>query len=103
MEMKNRFPKGWNEARVRELLEHNETQAEEEAVAEDEAAFRRRDNGRPERTRTYNWKADHARGDPSKRGNRVTSKIIRQDGDTARRSSSTQNLLRAQTPRGSHF
>jgi len=39
----NRYPAGWNEARVRRLLQHYETQTEEEAVAEDEAAFRRRD------------------------------------------------------------
>ncbi len=32
------FPEGWNEERVRKLLEHYETQSEEEAVAEDEAA-----------------------------------------------------------------
>ena len=43
MKKQNRFPKGWNEARVREVLEHYESQTEEEAVAEDEAAFRRRD------------------------------------------------------------
>ena len=34
-----RFPNGWDEARVRRALEHYETQSEEEAVAEDEAAF----------------------------------------------------------------
>ena len=38
-----RYPTGWNEERVRKLLQHYETQTEEEAVAEDEAAFRRRD------------------------------------------------------------
>src|SRR5262247_532129 len=37
------YPAGWNEDRVRKLLQHYETQTEEEAVAEDEAAFRRRD------------------------------------------------------------
>jgi hypothetical protein len=37
------YPAGWNEDRVRKLLLHYETQTEEEAVAEDEAAFRRRD------------------------------------------------------------
>ncbi|MFQ5632274.1 MAG: hypothetical protein ACE5I1_26185, partial [bacterium] len=31
--------KGWNEKRVRELLAYYERQSEEEAVAEDEAAF----------------------------------------------------------------
>ena len=43
MKRRNRFPTGWDEARVRTLLEHYESQTEEEAVAEDEAAFRRRD------------------------------------------------------------
>lgn len=38
-----RYPSGWNEERVRKLLLHYETQTEDEAVAEDEAAFRRRD------------------------------------------------------------
>ena len=32
------FPPGWDEARVRQVLAHYETQSEEEAVAEDEAA-----------------------------------------------------------------
>ena len=36
---RNRFPAGWNEARVRRVLEHYERQTEDEAVAEDEAAF----------------------------------------------------------------
>jgi len=36
---KNRFPKGWDEARVKKVLEHYESQTEEEAVAEDEAAW----------------------------------------------------------------
>jgi len=35
---RNRFPAGWNEARVRRVLEHYEGQTEDEAVAEDEAA-----------------------------------------------------------------
>ena len=39
---RNRFPTGWNEARVRRVLEHYERQPEDEAVAEDEAAFRLR-------------------------------------------------------------
>ena len=34
-----KFPQGWNEERVRKLLEHYEAQSDEEAVAEDEAAF----------------------------------------------------------------
>jgi hypothetical protein len=36
---KNRFPAGWDEERVRRVLAHYEEQTEEEAVAEDEAAF----------------------------------------------------------------
>ena len=34
-----RFPEGWDEARVRSVLAHYESQTEEEAVAEDEAAW----------------------------------------------------------------
>ena len=34
-----KFPEGWDEERVRRVLEHYETQSDEEAVAEDEAAF----------------------------------------------------------------
>lgn len=34
-----RFPQGWDEARVRRVLEHCETQSDEECVAEDEAAY----------------------------------------------------------------
>lgn len=35
----NEFPKGWDEARVRSVIDHYENQTEEEALAEDEAAF----------------------------------------------------------------
>ena len=35
----NRFPPGWDEERVRKVLLHYEEQAEDETVAEDEAAF----------------------------------------------------------------
>ncbi len=35
----HRFPAGWNEERVRRVLTHYEKQTEDEAVAEDEAAF----------------------------------------------------------------
>lgn len=35
----NRYPPGWDAARVRAVLEHYENQTEDEAVAEDEAAF----------------------------------------------------------------
>ena len=34
-----RFPPGWNEERVRRVLAHYESQSEDEALAEDEAAF----------------------------------------------------------------
>lgn len=36
------FPPGWNEKRVRQVLEHYENQTEEEAVAEDDAAFQKK-------------------------------------------------------------
>ncbi len=35
----NRFPEGWDEARVRRLLDYYENQTEKEAMAEAEAAF----------------------------------------------------------------
>jgi hypothetical protein len=35
----NRFPPGWDEEKVRKVLEHYEEQDEDEALAEDEAAF----------------------------------------------------------------
>lgn len=35
----NRFPKGWDEDRVRRVLARYESQSEDEAVAEDEAAM----------------------------------------------------------------
>ena len=35
----DRFPPGWDEARVRKVLAHYEEQTEDEAVAEDEAAI----------------------------------------------------------------
>ena len=35
----SRFPEGWDEERVRRMLEHYENLTEEEAVAEDEASF----------------------------------------------------------------
>ena len=34
-----KFPPGWDEDRMRKVLVHYEQQTEEEAVAEDEAAF----------------------------------------------------------------
>jgi hypothetical protein len=39
----NNFPPGWNAERVKRVLAHYETQSEEEAVAEDEAALEARD------------------------------------------------------------
>jgi hypothetical protein len=36
---KNKFSKGWDDDRVRRVLAHYEEQTEDEAVAEDEAAF----------------------------------------------------------------
>lgn len=34
----SKFPPGWDEQRVKRVLSHYETQTEDEAVAEDEAA-----------------------------------------------------------------
>lgn len=39
MSKQSKFPPGWDEDRVRRVLKHYESQSEEEAVAEDEAAF----------------------------------------------------------------
>ena len=39
MKNETRFPAGWNEERVQRLLQHYESQTEEEAVAEDEAVL----------------------------------------------------------------
>lgn len=39
MSRESRYPEGWDEERVRRVLEHYEQQSEDEAVAEDEAAF----------------------------------------------------------------
>ncbi len=41
MKKPKNFPPGWDEFRVRRVLAHYEEQTEEEAVAEDEAAFER--------------------------------------------------------------
>lgn len=35
----SKFPAGWDEQRVRRVLAHYESQTDEEAVAEDEAAY----------------------------------------------------------------
>jgi 16S rRNA C1402 N4-methylase RsmH len=39
MTQQNKFPPGWDEARVSRVLAHYEEQTEAEAVAEDEAVF----------------------------------------------------------------
>jgi hypothetical protein len=39
MATQNKFPWGWDEKRVRQTIEHYDRQLEDEAVAEDEAAF----------------------------------------------------------------
>jgi len=36
----NRYPKGWDRQRVGAVISHYENQSEDEAVAEDQAAFR---------------------------------------------------------------
>lgn len=36
----NAFPSGWDKERAAKVLKHYEAQTEDEAVAEDEAAFR---------------------------------------------------------------
>jgi hypothetical protein len=36
---KQKLPTGWDEARVRRVLEHYENQSEDEALAEDEGAY----------------------------------------------------------------
>lgn len=38
--MAQQYPPGWNEERVLRVLSHYERQTDEEAVAEDEAAFK---------------------------------------------------------------
>ncbi len=35
----NRYPPGWNSERVRRLIQHYQSQTDEEAIAEDEAAY----------------------------------------------------------------
>jgi len=39
MTRQSKFPTGWDEKRVKRVLEHYETQSEDEAVTEDEAAY----------------------------------------------------------------
>jgi len=40
---KNKYPSGWNERKVRKVLKHYESQTEEQAIAEDEAAYELKD------------------------------------------------------------
>lgn len=37
--MSNKFPRGWNENRVQKVIKHYDSQSEEDAVSEDEAAY----------------------------------------------------------------
>jgi hypothetical protein len=37
--VRNEFPPGWDEARVRRVIDYYEAQSEDEAFAEDEAVF----------------------------------------------------------------
>ena len=39
MNDRNRYPPSWNLDRVRRLIQHYESQSDEEAIADDEAAF----------------------------------------------------------------
>lgn len=39
----SKFPPGWNAARVRRVIDHYESQDEDEALAEDEAALEKTD------------------------------------------------------------
>lgn len=39
----NKYPAGWDERKVRKVLKHYESQTDEQAVAEDEAAFELKD------------------------------------------------------------
>ncbi len=40
--MKNRYPKDWDEKRVKAVISHYEEQTEEDAAEEDEASFKKR-------------------------------------------------------------
>ncbi len=39
MSKQSKYPEGWDEKRVKRVLDHYEMQSEEEAIAEDEAAY----------------------------------------------------------------
>jgi len=47
---KNRYPPGWDEGRVRRVLGHFDEQSDQEAVAEDDAAFEPPDQTVPDHT-----------------------------------------------------
>jgi hypothetical protein len=36
----NRYPKGWNRRKVEQIIAHYEKQTDDEAIAEDEAAYK---------------------------------------------------------------
>ncbi|MDB5301796.1 MAG: hypothetical protein JWO87_3459 [Phycisphaerales bacterium] len=38
----NQYPKGWNRKKVRDVIDYYENQTEEDAIAEAEAAYRKR-------------------------------------------------------------
>ena len=42
MKRKDQLPKGWTQSKIRRVLRHYEQQSEDEAVAEDEAAYKSR-------------------------------------------------------------
>lgn len=42
--VKNEFPPGWDEGRVRRVIEYYDAQSEDEALAEDEAVFEGKDH-----------------------------------------------------------
>ncbi len=39
MKRHSKFPTGWDEKRVKRVLNHNETQSEDEAIEKEEAAY----------------------------------------------------------------
>ncbi len=39
MKQKQKLPKGWTEEKVKRVIDHYESQSDDEAIAEDEAAF----------------------------------------------------------------
>jgi hypothetical protein len=59
----NRYPKGWNRAKVQALIEHYENQTDDEAIAEINAAFRRDAKPAQRRRRgTVGYRRDTADG-----------------------------------------